>query len=284
MGNDQENMDIERDSRLLTSLDRGLRLLEMLCSQGGEQGVTALADQLGMSKAGVYRLLFTLEAHGFVQRAQQTGKYRLGMRIWEIGQCVVSELGLQQAARSVIEALARETGESIHIGVLDGNDVVYIDQAIGALPLQAPIFVGQRFPAPPLGIGKVLLAFGPEERHETVLRQHLERFTDSTITDSGAYRRELHAVRECGYALNRGEFKSEVSAIAAPIHDYRGIAIAALSISGPSTRYTDEHVKRLIPIVLRATEEISRQLGYLGTLGNSAGNSARFTDRSNAAR
>jgi DNA-binding IclR family transcriptional regulator len=217
-----------------------------------------------MSKAGVYRLLFTLEHTGFVRQDLETGKYGLGMRLWEIGQRIIAGMSLQQASRPVIEALAGSTGEAVHVGILDADDVVYVDQAIGALPVQTPVFIGQRFPAAPLAIGKVILAFGPEDTVERLLAKGLTRYTPRTVTDLGTYRKELKEVRAHGYAVNHGEFRAEVAAVAAPVFEHSGKVIAGLSLSGPVTRYIDQHVRHLVPRLLEASREIAHRLGFLG--------------------
>ena len=256
-----------QDGRTLGSLYKGLRILEVLSDHGGNLGVTELSERLRMSKAGVYRLLFTLERTGFVQQDSETDKYGLGMRLWEIGQRVVAGLTLQQASRPVIEALAGSTGEAVHVGVLDADDVVYVDQAIGALPVQTPIFIGQRFPAAPLAIGKVVLALGPVGALERLLARGLTKYTSRTITDAVVYRQELRRVRARGYAVNRGEFRAEVAALAAPIFEHTGKVIAGLSLSGPITRYTDAYIRHLVPRLLEASKETAQRLGFLGQRG-----------------
>ena len=253
-----------QDGRTLGSLYKGLRILEVLSDHGENLGVTELSGRLGMSKAGIYRLLFTLEHTGFVRQDAETGKYGLGMRLWEFGQHVVAGLTLQHASRPVIEALAGSTGEAVHVGILDGDDVVYVDQAIGALPVQTPIFVGQRFPAAPLAIGKVILALGPEGALERLLAKGLTKYTSRTVTDVGVYRKELRRVRAHGYAINRGEFRAEVAALAAPIFEHSGKVIAGLSLSGPITRYTDAYIRRLVPRLLEASKETAQRLGFGG--------------------
>lgn len=251
------------DARALGSLYKGLQILEVLYDHGGNLGVTELSERLGVSKAGAYRLLFTLERGGFVRQDSETGKYGLGMRLWEIGQRVVSRLSLQPAARPVMESLASSAGEAVHVGVLDADDVVYIDQALGMLPVQTPIFIGQRFPAAPLAIGKVILAFGPERVLERLLAKGLARYTPRTVTDVVVYRQELQHVRASGYAVNRGEFRAEVAAIAAPIFEHTGKVIAGLSLSGPVTRYTSAYIRHLVPQLLAASSEIAHRLGFI---------------------
>jgi IclR family acetate operon transcriptional repressor len=256
-----------QDGRTLGSLYKGLRILEVLSEHGDSLGLTELSGRIGMSKAGVYRLLFTLEHTGFVRQDSETGKYGLGMRLWEFGQHVVAGLTLQHASRPVIEALAASTGEAVHVGILDGDDVVYVDQAIGALPVQTPIFVGQRFPAAPLAIGKVVLALSPEAALERLLAKGLTKYTSRTVTDAAVYRTELRRVRARGYAMNRGEFRAEVASLAAPVFEHSGKVIAGLSLSGPVTRYTDAHIRRLIPRILEAAKETARRLGFEGRPG-----------------
>lgn len=253
-----------QDGRTLGSLYKGLRILEVLSAHGGNLGVTELSQRLGMSKAGVYRLLFTLERTGFVRQESEAGKYGLGMRLWEIGQRVVAGLSLQQASRPVIEALADSTGEAAHVGILDGDDVVYVDQAIGALPVQTPIYIGQRFPAAPLAIGKVILARWPEAALERLLAKGLTKYTSRTVTDVEKYRETLRQVRARGYAVNRGEFRVEVAAVAAPIFEHTGKVIAGLSLSGPITRYAGSYIRRLVPRLLEASREVAQRLGFLG--------------------
>ncbi|MBL8153699.1 MAG: IclR family transcriptional regulator [Anaerolineae bacterium] len=248
-------------------LDRAISILSVL-SDGKPRTLMELSEAVELNSSTTFRLLSSLASHSYVERDEQTGKYALGLACLELARAYQMNHYLRRAALPELEALRDETGETIHLAVLDRMDVVYLEKlhglhAIGLMSSQ----VGARLLAYCTGLGKVLLAYIDPER----IRSHHEqagfiRFTDTTITDVEVLLAELAAIREQGYALDRGEHEPDVRCIAAPIQDAQGKVIAALSIAGPASRMEPiENNPARIDRILQSAQDISSRLGYRPT-------------------
>lgn len=244
-----------------TTFVNGLALLEALARAGEPCGVSELARQLGLTKSNVHRLLQTLAERGYVANANAAGRYACTLKVWELGVQVLDTLDVKGIAPGYMEHLAAVSGETVHLSVLDHREVVYIDKVDSPQPVRAYSKVGGRAPAHCVATGKALLAFAPAAIVDDVAR-HLRRFTDETITDATAFRAELRRVEEAGYAINRGEWREGVCGLAAPIHNARGAAIAAIGISGPTERLKARLLKQLAPDVIDTARKISARLGW----------------------
>lgn len=246
-----------------TTLLKGLALLEALAMSDGPRGVTALANQLGMAKSDVHRLLRALAGQRYVRKAAESGRYECTLKVWELGALVAERLDLRRVARHHVENLAHETSEAVHLSVLDGVDVLYVDKIDSPQPVRAYSRIGGRAPAHCVATGKALLAHAPEAVLDRAVGA-LQRYTPRTITNAAALRKELRRVREAGYAINRGEWRESVCGLAAPIFDVSGNAIAAIGVSGPIERLTHGRLREFAPLVVSAAREISRALGFSG--------------------
>lgn len=245
-------------------LDRAVSILSVL-SDGKPRTLMELSEAVELNSSTTFRLLSSLASHSYVERDDQTGKYTLGLACLELARAYQMNHVLRRTALPELEALRDETGETIHLAVLDRMDVVYLEKlhglhAIGLMSSQ----VGARLLAYCTGLGKVLLAYIDPER----IRAHHEqvgfiRFTDTTITEVEMLLAELAAIRQQGYALDRGEHEPDVRCIAAPIHDAQGKVIAALSIAGPASRMEPlESSQARIDRILQSAHDISARLGY----------------------
>jgi DNA-binding IclR family transcriptional regulator len=246
----------------IQSVRRAAALLRAFGTGAPELGVSELGRKLNLHKSTVSRLLATLESEGLLQRAPGNEKYRLGPEIARLaGQA--GHLGdLREVAHPVLVELAEITRETANLAVLEGAEAHNVDQASGPHLVHIGNWVGRHTPLHCVANGKVLLAFQSEAELDRLLAQPLRAFTAHTITDAGALRVELMAVRQRGYASAMGEIEEGLNAIAAPIHDSAGEVIAALSVSGPAYRVTPERVAELGEITGRLASEVSRRLGY----------------------
>lgn len=243
-----------------TTLLKGLSVLEALAARGQPRGVTELADELGLVKSNIHRLLQTLAHRGYVRKDEASGRYECTLKMWELGASVVEQLDVRPAARPGMEALAERTLETVHLSVLDGTEILYIDKIDSPQPVRAYSRVGGRAPSYCVATGKALLAHASE----TVLAKvtaELEKHTTRTITEPKALRKELQRVREAGFAINRGEWREGVCGLAAPILDPHQRAVAAIGISGPLERLNLNRLRAFAPLVLRTARSISRALG-----------------------
>ncbi|WP_353248049.1 IclR family transcriptional regulator [Salinisphaera sp. T31B1] len=240
------------------TLVKGLVILETLARSDDPRGVSDIARELDLTKSNTHRLLQTLVAKDYV--FSTGGKYRLSSKMWVLGADAISKLDFKRVALPELEKLAETTSETVHLSIYEKSEVIYVEKIDSPQPIRAYTKVGGRAPAHCVATGKVLLAFQSSEVIEEVLA-HLEPITEYTITDQARMRDELDAIRGQGYAVNRGEWRSEIGGIAAPIFDSQSRPVAALGISGPKTRLSDERVPELAALVKQAAGRISTMLG-----------------------
>jgi IclR family KDG regulon transcriptional repressor len=247
----------------LSSVGNAARLLKVFLSREKEIGVSELARRLGLGKSTVHRLLTTLVAEGLVERNPETGAYRLGLVMFELGQAVRVHMDLHAAVGPVLASLREQTHESCQVGVLDGHEVVYVDRLESSQTLRLFTETGRRVPVHTTSSGKVLLAHLPPDRLDAVLAAApLHQMTPRSITDPEALLAELLRVRRRGWAEAVEEREIGVASIAAPIRDATGLVMAAVSIGAPSARMGSAQRKRLAEIVVDAGEAASRRLGW----------------------
>ncbi|MFN2533207.1 MAG: IclR family transcriptional regulator [Pyrinomonadaceae bacterium] len=244
-------------------LDRSLGILELLSSDGPELSLIELSERLKLHKSTTHRLVGVLEQYRFVEKSSSSGKYRLGLKLFEFGSKAVAHIDWKERARGYLERLAYETGETAHLCILDDGEVLYLEKVEAPRTVRVPSIVGRRYPAHCGGAGKTLLAFQPEEEiAELIKRRGLKSFTRNTLTTPAQLREGLRLVREQGYAIDNEEFEEGLECIGAPLRDYSGKVIAAVSIAGPTFRITDEKLPLLAKSVMDVARELSADLGY----------------------
>jgi DNA-binding IclR family transcriptional regulator len=245
------------------SVARAAGILELLAAESGELGVTELGRRLGVHKATASRLLSTLAEHGLVERHPTTDKYRLGFGLIHLAGVAMAGLDLVQQARPILEDLAEKTSETVNLAVLDGDQVMHVDQIAGRRSIVSVSWVGRRTPVHCTSNGKVLLAFAPEAERERLLRQPLEAMTRNSITDPAKLRAHLEEVRTKGYAQTIEELEEGLNAVAAPVRSGNGDVIAAVSVAGPSFRMRPVELPRIAATTIDAANSISRRIGYV---------------------
>jgi DNA-binding IclR family transcriptional regulator len=251
---------------VILAVRNALRVLEAFRDEG-QLGVTELARRLGLHKNNVFRILATLEQQGYVEQCGEHEAYRLGVRCLELGRSYAGTRSLLRTARPVLAALARRSGESAHLAELREFEVVHLDGEQAPGLLQTGLRVGRTLPVHCTALGKVLLACGSSALQESfardVLPRGLESRTALTVVDRDKLLEHLHAVAANGYATDVEECAAGLCCAAAPVFDASGEVVAALSISGPSVRLSEEALQRAaVPAVLAAAQDLSRQLGY----------------------
>jgi DNA-binding IclR family transcriptional regulator len=248
---------------MLESADRVLRVLELFSSGDRNLNLSEIAARMSLPKSSVHRLLATLLAHEFIERDASTRRYRLGIKVFEVGSLVIHERGLHSAAHPIVEELAVNTGETCHLAVLSGTDAVYVYKIDGPSTIIMSSRVGGRAPSYSTSIGKVLVAWAGEEIFQQVVKGGFHAYTRNTIRKASLLAAELEVVRREGYALDREELQPGLCCIAAPVRDHSGSVVAALGLAGPSNRLTESRLQELAIPVTRAAEAISRNLGYV---------------------
>jgi IclR family KDG regulon transcriptional repressor len=244
-----------------TTFVKGLQVVETLSKHPQLSGVSDLARHLGLTKSNTHRLLQTLVACGYARNLDQSGRYELTLKVWEIGAAVLDRLDLRTVAAEYMEALCQVSGETVHLSVLEGAEVIYIAKIDSPHPVRAYSRVGGRAPAHCVATGKALLAHAPDLLIDEIARE-LRPFTRLTITTPSKLRAELGSIRRAGYAANRGEWREGVCGVAAPIWNASGKVIAAIGLSGPADRFKPRSLKRFAPSVVSVAQQISSSLGY----------------------
>lgn len=243
------------------SVDRAISILQVLARRGAT-GVTPIAEELGVHKSTVFRLLATLEARGLVEQNASRGQYRLGYGVIQLAAGATRKQDLSVTSRPICMELADAVGETINIVISDGEGAVTIDQVIGSAEVTSVNWVGQRSPLHTTASGQVLLATMQSEERRRILAGGLERYTKKTVVDPVDLEAQLAKIREQGYAYSVDEHEIGLAAVAAPIRSLGGGVIAALVASGPSFRITSESVPELAEHVLAAAAAISERNGF----------------------
>lgn len=243
------------------SVDRAVRVLEILARQG-EAGVSEIARELGVHPSTASRLIGALLGHDLVEHPGPRGRYRLGVGILRLAGATAGQLDLTTQAQPVCDALAAELDETTNVAILSGGVAVNVCQAQGSTAVAAQNWVGQRTFLHATSSGKVLLAHLADDEREAIVNGRLTRFTPRTLTSSKALREELRSIREGGCAWALEEYEEGLNAVAAPIRARDGTVVAAISVSGPAYRLSEELIPDACEAVMRAAAEVSRRMGY----------------------
>jgi IclR family transcriptional regulator, acetate operon repressor len=241
---------------------RAVSLLKAFSDSHREWGLTDLARQVGLNKTTTYRLLKALESEGMVSRRTDSDTYMLGPAMMVLGGRALRANNLRSASRAELEYLARLFGETVTLEILVGRDVQIVDEVTGEHLLSGIQSIGTRWPAHTTSTGKVLLAFLPTAEAAKLLAEPLPAPTAKTITDQQQLLAELAEVRRHGYAVAEETLEAGFIAVGAPIYDYNGRAIAAISVGGPLHRLTTSHLPEVAQQIKIAAARISARLGY----------------------
>ncbi|MEJ2579770.1 MAG: IclR family transcriptional regulator [Kineosporiaceae bacterium] len=246
----------QRDGAPVSVLERVTSLLSSFDAEHTELGISDLARRTGLAKSTVHRLVADLVRVGLLERSARG--VQLGIRLFEFGQLVPRQRTLKEAALPFMEDLRDATASNVHLAVLDGVEVVYLEilRVRDSQPL--PSRIGGRMPAHATGVGKALLAFGSPEVVKARLTAGLPRRTPYTLIMPGAFTRELRTIAEAGVSFDRQESAMGVVCAAAPVFDQDGQVRAALSVTGRAERLD---VERMAPAVRTAALALSRTLG-----------------------
>lgn len=249
---------------MIQSVDRALRIMELFMASE-TLSLTEISSEMGLPKSTVFGLLETLVAHHYLKRDSDTARYSLGLALLELGGLFSSRLSIRNVAYQVMQELSAKTNQSVPLSILSGFNIVYLERV--APPEQLYQFatrVGSSYPAHCTATGKMLLALLPDQELENLLRDRvLPRVTAQSITDPMELRQELRRIRERGYAIDDRESHDQVYGISTPILDHRGKAVAALSCGGFVGGFIGLE-ESVLGHLRKATEKISRELGYQG--------------------
>lgn len=250
-----------RDRNKVQSVERSLDLLEALSEAEGGIGILDLSARVSLHASTAHRLLSTLLSRGYVCRTSPNGLYALGPRALALAQSFSARRDFR-FAHPFLEQLMEETGETANLSILDRDQAVYIDQVPSPRLVRMFAAIGRHVPLHSTGCGKVLLAhLDPIRRTALVQERKLERSTRFTITSSAELERELADIRRRGYAEDNQENDEGVRCVAAPVRDHTTQVIAAISVSGPTTRVTKDRISGLSKQVMSVASQLSAALG-----------------------
>lgn len=242
--------------------DRALAVMRTLLVAGQPLSLSEIARRCELAPSTTHRLLASLQRHNFARQITETSKYALGLGLLEYGYAILNELDIREHAASALASLNRTTRETIHLAVLDGFDLVYVDRRDTEYGVRVHTSIGRRGTPHTTGVGKAMLAYLPKAELEAYLSRPLARKTTRSITDPDALRADLTRTRERGFAIDDGEDKEHVRCVAAPILGPGGRPLAAISISVPDSRYDIDQLIALAPLVLEQTRALSRDVGF----------------------
>lgn len=248
---------------MINSLARGLQALTLMAQAEGPLGVTELAEALGVDPSSSYRLLATLEEHGFVRQETQGKKYALSYAALDLANAVIRRLDVAKLAGPHLRRLVTRTGESAHLAVRDDTRAVFVAQERATAILRVDTALGSFEPVHCTAVGKALLAdFGEADLDALFPDGTLPRQTSQTITSLNDLQAELARTRARGYAYDDEEMHPGVRCLAAPVRNHHGEIVASAGISGPTTRLTRERLPDLAAAVCDAADAISAEMGY----------------------
>lgn len=244
------------------SVARAIKIIECFSESAFELDLSEVVHKTNLPKATVHRILATLKNGRLVNQDPENRKYKLSLKLFELGSLVFRKLKLREAALPFIEELSEKSGETVHLGILDKDEVISIEKADSSFSLRSSIYIGKRAPAYCTGVGKALLAFQPLDKMHLFLQSKRKKYTANTITDANKLEEELEKVRKEGFAVDNMEHEEGVRCVAAPIRNHEGKVVASISISGPSVRLTEEKISQLALMVKETAKNISKELGF----------------------
>jgi DNA-binding IclR family transcriptional regulator len=246
--------------RHVASVERAFAVLDALADGSSALGTNAIARRTGINPSTVSRLLATLAAAGFVEHVAESGRYRLGLRLLQLGNAVLARLDLREVARPHLEALVRATGETATLSAPGEHDAVTVDFVQSGSSVQSVARLGRPSVAHATATGKIALAFGGA----SLPTGALAAYTSRTVTDRAKVAAEVQLVRQRGFARAVGEREEDLNAIAAPIWSSRDDLAAILGLQGPAPRFDPVAMETALGLLLERAGAVSEALGFSG--------------------
>lgn len=242
------------------ALVRGLQILEHLAAVPAGVPLSGIIAALGIPKPSAFRLLQTLNEQGYVQRDAVGGRYRLTRKLLALGYAAVDASGLVEKSLDVLRALRDATGETTLLAVLAGHEGIVLEQVASPQAVKVLVQVGHRFPLHSAAPGKAILACLPATEREALLSSlDFQRFTPQTITTRAGMDAELAEVRRSGVAYDRGEELDDLRCVGAAVVDARGLPLAAIWVTGPASRLSEQRLVDFAPLVAAHARTLSQR-------------------------
>ncbi|KOG35593.1 MULTISPECIES: IclR family transcriptional regulator [Streptomyces] len=250
--------------RLVPAVTRAFDILELFLQGDGTLSAPEITRRLQLPRTTTHELVSTLAARNYlVPVPEQPGRYRLGVRTYQLGSRYAEQLDLAAEGRQVAHEVAESCGETVHVALLEDTDVIYVAKVDSTHAVRMVSAAGRRLPAHCTAVGKMLLATLPEaELDERLEGRELVAMTPRSLTDPDILRAALAEIRVLGVALEQQESNPDVSCVAAPVRDRSGAVVAALSISVPVHRWTEDRENELTALAVEGAAELSARLGH----------------------
>lgn len=245
---------------MIKSILHAVEILECFSENQSALSLTEISRMAKMNKSTAYHILSTLVETKFLRKTEEN-LYVLGLKFFQFGSLVLARMEVGAVSQTILQRLESIFHETIHLAILEGSEAAYIHKIESNRSIRMSSRIGQRMPLYCTGVGKVLLAYN-EHLLPLVLANGLEPRTNNTIVTEEVLNIELKLVRERGYALDQEELEEGLVSVAAPIRDYTGKVIAAISIAGPGERMR-ARLQRIIAELLIANKKISEEMGYI---------------------
>lgn len=247
---------------MVQSVARALEILKLF-EMSGELSLSEISERMGLSNSTAYGLVNTLVTKDFLEQSDSTKRYKLGIKNYELGNCFEKRLDIRRVLRPYLKELIQEYHETIHIARHHNGEVVYIDKVGGSDFNIISSQIGHRAPMYCTGVGKVMLAYLPEEYlEEYVFSKEMRKYTENTILDKESLLLELEKIRSRGYGYDDEEIEVGLKCIAVPILGKGGKPIAGISLSAPTGRMTEDRLQDIAEKLLEISKHVSKQMGY----------------------
>jgi DNA-binding IclR family transcriptional regulator len=242
----------------LKSLAKVVSILDAFSTSRRSLSLAEISAVSGFPRSTAHRLAASMRDVGLLDQDSHRDRYRLGLKLFELGNTVLANMDLHREARPFVDALSQVTGHLVHLAVFDGQQAIVIHRV--SADSGTPLTLIEAAPVHCTSVGKAILAFQPAAKIEAIIAGGLKRFTDATIIEGRKLKVELKAIRSRGYALDEGEHQPGIRCIGVPVHDRVGRVVAGLSVSGPARRLKRDHVAELAKIVVHHAKLVATKL------------------------
>ncbi|MEH7547908.1 MULTISPECIES: IclR family transcriptional regulator [Bacillaceae] len=250
-----------KKTSVLQSVQNGLQILKLFTIEKPVWGITEIANALEMNKSSVSRLVSDLTAESFLQK--EGDKYSPGFSLLSISGVITSHLEIHRESKDILKKLVSDLGESAHVAILEGIEITYVHKVECTNPVPLLSSIGKKNPVSCTSAGKVLLAFGKKNTVDSIIREGLLRMGLNSQTDPEQLIDQLRQIKEQGYSICIDEMHDNIVSIAAPVRDYTGEVVAAVSVVGTRDRIQNHEIKRFTGRVMEAANEVSLRLGNI---------------------
>ena len=242
------------------TLHKSLKVLECFSEKRPELGITEISEMLGLYKSNVFNILTTFEGSGYVEKNNENNKYRLGSKILELAYVISSNIDIRKIILPYMQDISDNSNEIVYLGIPYNNEVLYLDAVLPRSTVLTKSIMGEKAPLYCTAIGKAMMAYYSENRIMEIMSQGLKKITNNTITDKDKLIEELKRILSRGYSIDNMENEFGIKCVGKPIFDREGQIVAALSISGPSLRFTNHNIEYFASLLDKNVKLIMERL------------------------